>query len=82
MENIFQTLIRFFFNIKIVGGPGPENWADYMSKGRYEAQGPLSVIGLGSNKRIALGIFALGPTISRALKGPGYSIQVGSVKGS
>ena len=47
-------------------GLGLEDWANHVSKARYKAHGPQSVISPGYDRRTISGFFTLGPTISRA----------------
>ena len=54
--------------LEIVYGLGSEDWADHISKAWYEAQGPLSVMNLGYNRRTVSRFFTLDPSISRALE--------------
>ena len=54
--------------LEIVYGLGSEDWAGHISKAWYEAQGPLSVMNLGYNRRTVSGFFTLDPSISRALE--------------
>ena len=61
--------------LEIVYGLGSKDWADHISKAWYEAQGPLSVMSSGYNRRTVSGFFTLDPTISRALGVPLHPSQ-------